>query len=133
MRYIIETIPHSHQKYNTIGDWRFSEDYKTCFIFVSDLGDVDFQNAIGLHEMTEVMLFLKRFSPEEAVKIVDAFDTEFEKNHSSDEEPGDDPKSPYHIEHGYASSAERMYIAACKKNWKQYEDAMVKIMSTYHE
>lgn len=135
MRYEVQVIPHDKQPYNTIADWRFNEDYSVCYINVSDMGDEVYHNALALHEETEVMLLLQRMSPAEAIKRVDYFDIAFEEarpaGDSFDTEPGDDPHAPYHIEHGFATSVERMYLAASGKNWKEYEDSMISLMRSY--
>lgn len=133
MRYIIDILPHKKQPYNTVADWRFSKDGKECYINVSDIGYDDYHNALALHELSEIMLLLKRMSPKQAVKVVDIFDKRFEKNRKDDfeSEPGDSPQAPYHLEHGFASSVERMYMAAAGRNWKKYEDKMTKLMKSY--
>ena len=133
MKYIIDTIPHKDQPYNTIADWRFSKDEKTCYINVSEMKDSDYHNALALHELSEIMLLLRRMSPKEAVKKVDAFDKKFEKERKDDfeSEPGDDPHAPYHIEHSFATAVERLYMAAVERNWKKYDDLMVRMMKKY--
>ncbi len=133
MQFVTKIIPHLEQPYNTVADWRFSDDEKTCFINVSDLEDEDYHNALILHEMTEIMLLLGKFTPAEALKLIDAFDEKFERERTDnfESEPGDSEDAPYYLEHCFATAAERNYLAACGKNWQQYENKMVALMQTY--
>ena len=135
MKYITSIIPHEDQPYNTIADWRFSADYKTCYINVSDMGDEVYHNALALHEKFEVMLLLQRMDAQAALMMVDAFDEAFEAARPAgdpfDTEPGDDPKAPYREEHCAATGVERMYIAMSGRSWTEYENKMVEIMKTY--
>jgi len=133
MNFVTNIIPLDEMPYRTIADWRFSKDAKTCYINVADLGDEDYHNALILHETSEIMALLRRFSPHEAVKIVDTFDKRFEKNRKDDFEtdPGDDPRAPYHIEHGFATGIERTYLASAGRNWKKYEDKISAMLRKY--
>lgn len=133
MRYIVSVIPHAHQPYNTVADWRFDAEHKICFINVSNTGNEIFNNALALHEETEIMLLLQRMSSYDSVLVVDKFDKSFERRRkdSFESEPGDDPHAPYHVEHGFATAVERMYIAASGENWKRYEDKLVAMMKKY--
>lgn len=118
----IQTIPHKEQRYDTVGDWWWTED-GDIEIRVSDMKNWVYEIAIAVHELIEVALFAAAGGTPE---MVDAFDLKFEKDrlkgkHSEFEEPGDHPKAPYHREHGFATAAERMFIAAADENWKDYE------------
>ena len=129
MEYHTKVIPHNEQRYDTVGDYFFSDDEKHCYISVSDSGDDDYNNAVAIHELYEVMQLLRKHSPKEIQSIVDAFDIEYEKNRpeGNDEEPGDDPRAPYHTEHCGATAVERMYIASTGKNWKTYNDKLLSL------
>jgi hypothetical protein len=120
----IEVIPHKAQRYDTVGDWQIFNDL--LVISVSDTGNWVFNMAIGLHELVEALLCIVRGIDE---KDVSKFDIQFEKNRveGNDEEPGDHPDAPYHLEHGLASAVERMFIASALKNWKEYESAVDRI------
>ena len=132
MKYQIQTIDHKDQPYNTVADWRFSNDSKTCYINVSDTGDTDYNNALALHETTEIMQLLRLYTPKQAVDKVDRFDEEFEKNRTEwESEPGDSPKAPYWNEHSFATVVERCYLASQNRNWKEYEDTLTEMMKGY--
>jgi hypothetical protein len=116
---LIQVIPHEKQRYETVGDWELIGN--ALKISVSDTGNWLYNMAIGLHELVEALICHHRGISQEKV---DNFDTLYEKRRKDGniDEPGDDPKAPYHLEHGFASSAERMLIAACGVNWKEYEE-----------
>ena len=117
----IEVIPHSQQRYETAGDWQW--DGENLSIKVSDMGDWRYNAAVAVHELVEVLLCKNDGVAQEAV---DKFDIEFEKNRTAGDmsEPGDDPTAPYHRQHCFATSVERMLIAALGIPWKQYDDAV---------
>ena len=50
MKIIIETIPHDHQRYNTVGDWQFSPD-GTLHVKVSEMDDWRHEALIAVHEV----------------------------------------------------------------------------------
>jgi hypothetical protein len=120
MKIIIETIPHNQQRYETCGDWWVDPD-GTIQIRVSNLkvtGESG-EFCVGLHEMVEVFLALKRgvtvqqvddfdkaFEAERERKIANA-KTEAEKEMLLIDEPGDDPACPIVKEHNLASGIER--------------------------
>jgi hypothetical protein len=133
MNFVVSIIPHHEQPYNTVGDWRFSDDFKDCYIRISDTGDDAYNYALMVHEMTEVSLLLLKYDPRVAIEIVDEFDMEFERTRTDqfESDPGDDPRAPYHLEHGFATAAERMVIAAAHKNWSRYEARLVELMESY--
>ena len=114
----IKVIKHSEQRYNTLGDWEIKD--TNLLISVSDTGNWVYNMAIGLHELVEALLCHYRGIEQ---SVVDSFDIEYEKNRSIGDikEPGDEPTAPYHVEHGLATSVERMFIASVG-NWREYED-----------
>lgn len=114
----IEVIEHKAQRYPTVGDWQIMSDL--LLISVSDTGNWVFNMAIGLHELVEALLCIKRGIKE---KDVSRFDIEFEKR-GMDEEPGDQPDAPYHIEHGFATGIEHLLVSACGLNWKEYGEVV---------
>lgn len=126
MKILIKTIPHSEQRYETVGDWYFT-DPDTLIIPVTDTGNWKYDMAVAVHELVEVLL-CKSDGIEQ--KVCDRFDMKYESErehgkHDWKDEPGDDPKSPYHKQHGLASSVERMLIAEFGENWKKYEDKIL--------
>lgn len=130
MKVHIETIPHSQQRYPTVGDWWLDYSKETTEhtyestvlqIRVSDLGDVFKETCIAVHEYIEAMLCLQRgVIPEQ----VDRFDKEFEENRESGntDEPGDHPRAPYKKEHCFATGIERLLVSEFDIDWKIYEE-----------
>lgn len=121
----VSVVPHKEQSYNTVGDWQINHyEGEDCLdITVSDLGDWRYTMAVAVHEVLEGLLCAEHgVTP----KSVDTFDMKFEDKRKKGDtaEPGDDPKAPYHLEHGFASACERMFIAACGLNWKKYTEAV---------
>lgn len=133
MKIDIKTIPHREQRYNTVGDY-FS-DKKGLHFRISDLGCWEFEAAVLLHELTEYFWVKMK-----GIKIsdIDAFDMYFEKEremgiHSEDAEPGDDPKSPYHIGHCLATAVERLWIGVSGKSWEMYAQACENASGTWNK
>ena len=115
MKIIIEVVPHSTQRYNTIGDWQWFGD--TLQIKVSDMGDWKKEFLVGIHELIEVALCKHSGVTEEEV---DAFDLSHPELH----EPGDDCNAPYHWQHMTAISIEDILIDRLKVDTNEYEDKM---------
>ena len=120
MKIIIETIPHDQQRYPTCGDWQWT-DSETLSIKVSQLSDWRREALIAIHELAEVLMCKQDGVTEESVDI---FDKEFEKNRpdGNEDEPGDDPLSPYRKQHFTATNIERILAQALGVDWKEYED-----------
>lgn len=117
-RVIINTIKHEDQRYNTVGDWEKIGD--ELIISVSDTKNWRYNMAIALHELVEALLCLDIGTSQEEVDI---FDKKFLQANMLGE-PGDHPDAPYRMEHGFATSAERMLISAMNVNWADYEKSV---------
>ncbi len=91
----ITSIPHSKQRYDTMGDWYLKNG---IWRIVVDKGDEE--ERIAIHELVEMMLCLKRGISEKAV-------TEFDLNYKG-ADPGRSRQAPYHHEHEFANKVERM-------------------------
>jgi len=136
----VETIPHSCQRYDTVGDWTFEPD-GTLNVNVSKIlkrdeemsqqlkaivGEhctgafqelEDFEFLVAIHEIIEAWLCKKDGITAEQVD-------EWDKGLSDEslyEEPGEDPRAPYHIQHLIATSIEVMLCAQLKLNWAEYD------------
>lgn len=118
MKIIIQTIPHSEMRYDTCGD--YWEENGIMKIRVSDMGNDDYSFLVAIHEMIEQHLCKKRGITEESITH---FDIEFEKNREkgNDDEPGDDPRSPYKREHFFATTIERLVASELGVDWQEYE------------
>jgi|ERR1041385_5957038 hypothetical protein len=128
MRIVIETIPHAHQRYPTLGDYWIDEngDWQ---IRVSNMNDVRSVVAIALHELFEMasVIYKKRDNPQEAIKAIDAFDIMFEEErsegkHPNDAEPGYDSRSPYMEAHFSAEQVERHFLIHTGLMWPRHEE-----------
>ena len=119
----IDTIPHSEQRYPTVGDyWRpklFKNAIERLEVRVSDLGNEDYEFLVAIHELIEEHLTKKRGIPEEAIT---KFDIAFEQHRQTNsiEEPGDSPDAPYKCEHFFATSIERLIAAELGVDWLAY-------------
>lgn len=115
---MIQIIDHAQQRYDTVGDWFFEKDI--LHIRVSELPNDPNSSmalAIAFHEFCEVILCNEKGISQ---KDVDKFDMDW-TGLEDFSEPGDDPDAPYHLEHSFATSCERMLIAALGIPWANYE------------
>lgn len=116
----VKTIPHSQQRYETVGDWFYGSD-GTWRFRISNLGDWRMELAVAVHEIVECALC--RYAGIPTVEI-DNFDKDFEacRVEGNTDEPGDDPKALYHVQHCIATGVERIVIALLGVSWKEYDD-----------
>lgn len=117
-RVVIDIIPHSAQRYETVGDWQYDAD--ALVIRVSRLPrDPDNEKALAVafHELCEVLIC-------RAKGITQAQVDSFDLAYKGDGEPGDEPAAPYHAEHCFATAAERMLVAALGIAWQDYENSV---------
>lgn len=125
MKIVIEVIPHSEQRYPTVGDWQWerpidkesffqSTKDNTLTIKVSDLFDPREQLLVGIHELIEAMLCTFRGIDQETVD-------KFDKNYILEGEPGDDLECPYHEQHTFATAIERQLAEALWITWSSYQ------------
>lgn len=140
MKIIIETIPHSEQRYPTTGDWvTRGED---IHVLVSDLSNWRMETLVGIHEAIEALLCRHAGVTQEQV---DEFDTQFESARSHytvrtrpghgtefkflggwipiNAEPGDHPDAPYYRQHQVATGIERILATLLDVDWSEYEEA----------
>ena len=125
MQVVTKTIPHSEQRYDTIGDWWWEGD--TLHIRVTDMANWKYEMAVAYHEMREA-LYCKHFGISQ--ESVDTFDINFDAEqkrglHAPDAEPGNDPTAPYFLAHQYATRDERLFIADIGESWEEYEKVVL--------
>lgn len=130
MKIVIETIPHAKQRYPTCGDWYFEPD-GTLQIKVSDEIGRQSSGLVAIHELIEVFLCSRGMTlsrSEEGLLTyrVDEFDKKYQGD-LKEEEPGDDPKAPYHIEHSIATAVERLLCAKLGIAWKHHDDRVANL------
>ena len=116
---VIEAIPHSQQRYPTVGDWRVDK-AGHLHITVSRLSDQRYEFLVAAHEMIEAYLALHAGVTEASVT---AFDKAYEaKRKLGDEsEPGDDPKAPYYRQQQIATGIERLLAVELGVDWGAYD------------
>lgn len=119
----VKVIPHHTQRYETIGDWYFTDRGQTLNVFVSELGNNEMEFLVAFHEQAEAMLCKSRGISEPAIT---EFDKLFEarREAGNTDEPGDDPMAPYKREHFFSTSIERLMAAELKIDWRKYEEAV---------
>ena len=122
MNVTIKVIAHDKQRYSTCGDWIYDEQ-GDLWILVSRLGNWRYEMLIALHELVEV-LACRHYRISQ--KRVDAFDIAFEKRRQAGntDEPGDDDKAPYRIQHLLATGIEKIIAALLGVSWKKYANAI---------
>ena len=121
----MRVIPHAKQRYDTVGDWRFTRN-GDLEITVSKLSDPRYETAIGIHELYEAIACKQAGISE---KDVTAFDVAYELRRKPDDisEPGDDPKAPCHYQHVAATKLERLYIELQGLDWEAYNTEVEKV------
>ena len=122
MRVNIETIDHHLQRYPTCGDW-WLEPGDTWQIRVSKMGDWRYELLVGVHELVECSIcYYMGISTAD----VDKFDIAYEhaRGEDNDDEPGDDPRAPYRIQHCIATGVERILAACLGVVWSEYANAI---------
>ena len=119
MKINIETIPHTQQRYPTIGDYWDSAD-GVQQIKVSDMKNEDYEFLVAIHELIEKHLCRKANIKEEDITN---FDIAFEKNRENGnvDEPGNDPQAPYYIQHQFATAIEKEVARALGVDWEEYD------------
>src|SRR5436190_6009848 len=120
MKIHVETIPHSEQRYPTVGDY-WSED-GVQHIRVSHMVDWRYEVLVAVHELVEMALTRHRGVSEPRIT---EFDVEFERSREQCggfSEPGDHPDAPYRREHFFSTNIERLFAAELDVDWFQYEE-----------
>lgn len=93
---------------------------------INEMGNEDYEFLVAEHERIEEHLTRRRGLKEPDIM---AFDLMWEKEreagaHDPSEEPGHDPRAPYHREHVLAENIERMLAHAMGISWPVYENAV---------
>lgn len=123
MKITIKTISHVNQSYDTVGDWKFTEQ-GDLEIKVSDMGNWKYEVLVGIHEMVESLLCKDRNISEPSVSD---FDIEFESIRKlypdviGDEEPGNMISAPYNKEHLIATHIEKIMASELSVDWNDYD------------
>lgn len=118
----IRFIPHSRQRYETVGDWLVAAD-GTIRIFVSRMSNPRHEFLVAAHEVIESFMCIYVCGIN--VKDIDSFDKKYEADrlrgkYRSDQEPGDDPDAPYRLPHFIATTVERVLATFLGVDWGKY-------------
>lgn len=122
MKIEIRVIPHGKQRYSTCGDYWI--DKKGVWqIRVSKMNDPRSEQAVAIHELSEMSGVIQANIP---MPDIDAFDLMFEEErgrglHGLNDEPGDDPRCPYHKQHVVATAIEVLQCDLLNLPWSEHE------------
>ncbi len=123
---LIETFPHSRQRYNTVGDWTFFKNAINATILsikVSRMQDWRYGMMVAVHELVEAILCTADgVTPE----MVD----EFDMAHEQDPEPGDLSSNPCHRQHLFATRIEKMLCRKLGIPWRVYDAEVERVWQT---
>lgn len=124
MNLVVEKIPHSEQRYPTVGDWAFHTD--VLEVKVSDLDNEVYEFLIGIHELVEAYLCKKHGVKEEDVS---EFDIAFEAHRleGNTDESGNHIDAPYRREHNVATIIEMFIAHELGVNWHDYGETVNKL------
>ncbi len=121
MTFLIKTIHHSEQRYNTAGDYETKDG--STEIRVSELGNEDMEFLIAIHELVESYLCKQAGVTDDEI---DEFDFIF-----NGRSPGDDPTAPYHRQHVLATEIEKKLAAELGIDWVEYDAKITALMEGY--
>jgi hypothetical protein len=116
----IETIPHEHQRYPTVGDYWLDENGIEQ-IRVSEMMDWRYEVLVAIHEIVEMALTRQR---DVAEQVITEFDIKFEHDKEKglvSGEAGDNVNAPYRKEHFFATNLERLFAAELGVDWFEYD------------
>ena len=114
----VRVVPQSKQRYPTVGDWVF-DIFGDLNMKISDMGNPDYEFMVAIHEAVEAWLCRKRGISEESVMEFDTSEYGLKL-----EDPGSDPKAPYHKEHMLALKIEKMLCDEMGLDWDKYEQCL---------
>ena len=112
--HIVKVIPHLEQRYRTMGDYIREAD-GTVTISVSHTGNPDVNFIVSLHEMIEEYLTHKRGIPEPVI-------FRFDIDHPELDDPGMDPRAPYHREHFFCDIIDRLLCEQLGITYEFYQE-----------
>lgn len=121
----IVDIKHEQQRYPTVGDWQWTKQGNLS-ITISDMKDWRYNFLVAFHEQIEVMLCRQRGITQEEV---DNWDLEFEarREDGNVDEPGDDPRAPYYMEHKLATKMEMELAKELGVDWEKYNETVINL------
>jgi hypothetical protein len=114
MRVEIKTVDPAAMRYPTAGDWEWLPD-GGLMLKIPEYGGRDVSVLlVAIHEMIEAYLCKRDGVTDEEV-------TKFDTDNPLLEEPGDDPRAPYHKQHMVAMALEREAAIATSTDWATHD------------
>lgn len=121
-----KTIPHEEQRYDTVGDY-FKGDDNIWEFRVSKMENENYEFLVFIHELVEWYLTQKKGITEESISEFDDKFEELRKKYPEvigKQEPGHMVSAPYHDEHVFAESVERLVAGKLGVDWKKYDEVV---------
>jgi hypothetical protein len=117
----IKTIPHSEQRYPTVGDYFYENG--VLEVRISEMHNDKYHFLVALHEIIEEFLTRDDGITEEQIT---EFDLKYEEKRDKglvpeDSEPGFADDCPYRLHHTIATAHEMNIAALCGVNWMEYD------------
>lgn len=113
MKIEIKSIDPASMRYPTAGDWEWLPD-GSLLVTVPNYGNQELSGLlVAIHEIVEAVLCKRDGVTDEEV-------TRFDTEHPLLEEPGDDPRAPYHKQHMVAMAIERDAAIAWGIDWDKH-------------
>lgn len=124
----ILSVPQDKIRSNQIGDWWYFGN-GNCLIHVLESLSLEAQLAVAVHELVEaVRCSHHRVSDDAVCRFDDQYEAERKKGqHGEDDEPGDDPRSPYRAEHQDATFVERALCHVIGISWPTLEPLVLRL------
>ncbi len=118
---IVLTVPDNQQPYKTPGSYFWNEKGQLV-IKVSEMNNWKYSYLVAIHEIVESQLCIEHGIP---LTAIDSFDRQWHYiPGSSIEEPGADPRAPYHKEHMKSLEIEENMCKALGEQWIPYNKKM---------
>lgn len=114
-------------RYRSVDDWDDPTETIDGLVFstqTADMGNMDYNFLVLMHALVEQYLCHKH-------GIKDAEVTKFDMDHPEMDNPGEDSKAPYNLEHQTANDVESMLSVALGVKWMDYETAIDKTLDKF--
>jgi hypothetical protein len=117
LNFDVRVIDHKSQRYSTLGD--YFVDGEGLHFRISDLGDWRMEGLVVVHELVEYLLIRAAGLN---ISDIDTFDMTYPPGGEHEDDPGNDPASPYHLQHLFAEAIERTVCDRLGLDWNAYSD-----------
>lgn len=125
--FVLSTTDIKKMRYKSADDWfdpDVTKDDVTFATLTADHGKDDYNFLVLMHALVEQYLCYKHGIKDKEV-------TKFDMDNPDLDDPGNDPKAPYHNEHLIANDIEAMLSAALDVKWVDYEAAIEKTLKKF--